>query len=83
MYEVKAYRCDYCNKLKSQKGNMKLHETKCFKNPDSRSCITCKFFDSYRSNEEESQSDRLCERGLDISISLKTECIYHKTREDF
>lgn len=41
MYEVKAYRCEFCKKYGLSKGWIKKHEQKCFRNPVTRSCSTC------------------------------------------
>lgn len=45
MKRVTAYKCEFCNKLLNSYSGMKSHEDKCFKNPKSKSCITCKNFD--------------------------------------
>ena len=45
MKKVTAYKCEFCNKLLNSYSGMKSHEDKCFKNPKSKSCITCKNFD--------------------------------------
>lgn len=42
MKRVNAYGCEFCNKLLHSYSGMKKHEDKCFKNPKSKSCITCK-----------------------------------------
>ena len=41
MYEIKAYRCSYCKKYGLSKSNIKKHEEGCFRNPLTRSCVTC------------------------------------------
>lgn len=41
MKQIIGYKCDYCGKILQTKYAMKLHELRCFKNPISRSCITC------------------------------------------
>ena len=41
MYEVKAYHCSFCKKHGLTKSNIKKHESGCFRNPITRSCVTC------------------------------------------
>ena len=43
MKQIIAYRCDFCKKVTVRKDKAKLHELGCFKNPESKSCITCEF----------------------------------------
>lgn len=45
MTKVERYKCDHCPKVLT-KSSMVRHEPKCFKNPKSRSCITCAHFDN-------------------------------------
>jgi len=41
MNEIKAYACDYCNKYYKHKSSARRHETRCFKNPQNKACLTC------------------------------------------
>lgn len=41
MYQIKAYHCDFCRKSLASKKRMALHEKKCMKNPETKSCATC------------------------------------------
>jgi len=41
MQKITAYKCDFCNKFLRSKMGIKLHESKCFYNPASKSCVTC------------------------------------------
>lgn len=41
MKEIKAYQCDYCDKYYKHKSSAKRHESRCFKNPQSKACLTC------------------------------------------
>ena len=43
MKQITAYRCDFCKKVTVRKDRARQHESGCFKNPESKSCITCKF----------------------------------------
>lgn len=49
MKKIIAFECEYCNKILKSRSGMKRHEIMCFKNPASRSCITCAYL-SIRGN---------------------------------
>jgi len=70
MTEIKAYQC-VCGKVYAAKSSCRIHEKKCFHNPETKSCITCADFTS-------DFSFRQCEQMLDISSSLRTKCDNHK-----
>jgi hypothetical protein len=40
--EVIRYQCDFCNKTYKNKSSARVHEKKCFANPATKSCRTCK-----------------------------------------
>ena len=42
--KVIRYICDYCNKGFWKKSDAAEHEKKCFHNPETRSCLSCKHF---------------------------------------
>lgn len=42
MKKITAFECEFCKKILRTKQGMKIHEPKCFKNPFSKSCLTCK-----------------------------------------
>lgn len=44
MYKVDAYHCSYCRKYSTSKSLIKKHDPICFKNPASKSCVTCDNF---------------------------------------
>ena len=46
MKKVTAYKCEFCEKLLNSYSGMHKHEKKCFYNPASKSCITCKNLNS-------------------------------------
>ena len=48
MKKVTAYKCGFCNKVLITKLSMVMHEKRCFKNPRSKSCITCEHFGKTR-----------------------------------
>lgn len=58
MYEVKAYRCSYCRKYSTSKSLIKKHDAICFKNPASKSCITCNNF------TEDNNYEFKCTKGI-------------------
>ena len=43
MEKINAYKCGFCNKILRSYSGMWKHENKCFKNPKSKSCATCKY----------------------------------------
>ena len=43
MNEVVAYKCIHCGKISERKGYIKQHEKKCYHNPETRSCASCKY----------------------------------------
>jgi hypothetical protein len=42
MKKITAFECEFCKRILKTKQAMKVHEPKCFKNPVSKSCLTCK-----------------------------------------
>ena len=45
MIEVIRYECEYCNKkVYKSKSAAKFHEKKCFANPTTKACQTCKYY---------------------------------------
>lgn len=89
MKETVAYKCDHCGKISEQKSYIKQHEKKCYHNPETKSCASCKYL-MYGSKEnpqkpgyydEEFQSCRL---GLDVKFRhLKTKCGSHEVRQEY
>lgn len=45
MKQIIKYKCDFCERSYVSKYKAKEHESKCFYNPDVKSCITCKHKD--------------------------------------
>jgi hypothetical protein len=43
MKEIKAYQCEWCNKITKSKSGINKHENKCYKNPSLKSCYNCKY----------------------------------------
>ena len=47
MKEIAAWKCDYCKKYYLNKSSAKMHEEKCFYNPNNHACLTCGNFCHY------------------------------------
>ena len=43
MEKIKDHKCEYCGKILESYSGMWKHEKKCFWNPQSKSCVTCKY----------------------------------------
>lgn len=41
MYQVTAWKCEYCGEVKANKQIMENHEKSCLKNPDTINCLIC------------------------------------------
>lgn len=89
MEEVIAYKCEHCGKISLQKAYIKQHEKKCYHNPETKSCATCKYliFGTMENPlkpgyfDEQFQSCRL---GLDVKFKhLKTDCIIHELHPEY
>jgi hypothetical protein len=89
MIDVIAYKCNHCRKISEDKGYIKQHEKKCYYNPDTQSCATCKYLifgnieDPKRPGyfNKEFQS---CTLGIDVKLrQLKTNCANHKVRPQY
>lgn len=46
MYKIEAYQCSFCAKIAKNRATIQQHEKKCFHNPTTKSCATCKNLDS-------------------------------------
>jgi len=46
MKTITAFECDFCKKLYRSKSGIGNHEKRCFHNPETKSCISCKFLGS-------------------------------------
>lgn len=79
MREIKAYSCDYCNKLSAKKSTIKAHEKICFLNPLLKSCITCEYF----THSNTDIKNRRCIQELDIKTKLITSCEKYNERVDY
>lgn len=77
MKKVKGYQCDFCKKLSVNQTYIKKHEEVCFKNPKSKSCITCSWF-SDEWDEIDQTPNNYCISLKQTLNKLKTNCPHHK-----
>ena len=78
--EVKAFQCEFCNKIYRHKSSGVRHEKSCFANPTTKACRTCKHFkiewetvyvpphggQNYGDADYEEKVE-VCEKGIEIS----------------
>lgn len=84
MNEVVAYKCIHCGKISERKGYIKQHEKKCYHNPETRSCASCKYLIfGYKENPITGiyEPFQTCRKEQEIKFKqLKTNCFCHKPR---
>jgi len=51
--KIIRYKCDYCKKTYANKSAAKRHEWRCFFNPATKSCATCKNADMISDDNDE------------------------------
>lgn len=74
MIPINAFKCSHCkNKVLESYSGMWKHEKKCFYNPESKSCATCK----YLTDEPSINGRKLTQREKDI-FSFKVEGTYYE-----
>ena len=81
-----AYECEFRCKRKMvmlTKKAMEKHEARCFANPETKSCITCHYFNPLiNGHDPEREVDkRNCEQHQDITDKLKTNCVVWREKE--
>jgi hypothetical protein len=86
MNEIIAYKCDHCGKIHKRKAYVKQHEKKCYHNPKTRSCASCRFLIfGYQENHDTGFHEpfQSCLRGQDIKYKqLKTNCEEHDAQPE-
>lgn len=85
MNKITAYQCEYCNKVYHRKESCQGHERKCYKNPNTKSCISCTFLykDDFKITPGMSVQINVCLQNVDLAQSLKTKCsTYIQARYD-
>lgn len=79
----KAYQCDFCDKARLTKRIIKDHEPICFKNPESKSCITCKHLTNNVGVEHHNDEYQdICKVGKDLKHRLQTRCYLYTQEND-
>ena len=74
MEKIEAFACGFCSRIYGLKNVAIAHERKCYYNPDTKSCVTCKNF----------VGKDCCSAGISIENNrLKTRCSDHAVSEDF
>lgn len=43
---VTRYRCPFCTRSRSRKATTEQHVARCWRNPETRSCLTCEHYDA-------------------------------------
>jgi len=89
MRKITVFECEFCNRTNKRKGRMKEHEDKCFKNPESKSCITCKnmvlsgFIQNRRLTHHEEQIMMFKIEGTFKEIKGDMECDYNELLPEY
>ena len=81
-----AFACEHgCGRnLLVSRSRMEAHETRCFFNPETKSCATCGNFDKATRpiDEYEPPEAAGCDAGIDITKRLVTGCAAWKQRKE-
>jgi hypothetical protein len=76
MKAVNSFKCSYCDKLYESKDSCRSHESRCYYNPQTKSCASCAFlkYDSYEYKPHYTCSVKTCMKNYDVTGKLKTKC---------
>ncbi len=80
MKQISAFSCSHCNKIYALKDSCRSHESRCFFNPKTSSCASCRFlqYKDYEYASGHHVAIRTCIRNLDVTRKMKTRCSgYH------
>lgn len=66
MKEIKAFKCGYCGKYAMSKSYIKTHEKKCFHNPATKSCVTCRYWSPVMEKQERD--------GITVNVTKEMRC---------
>jgi len=77
MKKITAFECEFCKKILRTKQGMKVHEPKCFKNSESKSCITCKSLATESLVNKRTLTDK-----EDLILQYKVEGTYHTCTDE-
>ena len=84
MEEIKAYKCEYCGKLYSEKKSCQNHEKRCYHNPETRSCMSCAYLikEQVPIGTRHLVEFKTCGMNVDLSTKLKNNCDLHTVIEE-
>lgn len=76
MKQVLSFKCNYCNKIYALKDSCRSHESRCYFNPRTQSCASCRFlkFKDYEYASGHHVAIRTCLRNYDVTRKMKTRC---------
>jgi len=83
MESINASKCKYCGKVYKLKSSCKSHEYRCYFNPRTKSCASCRnleYLDFYY-KPGYSLSVRTCLKNIDISRQIRTYCPQYETKK--
>jgi len=86
MKKVEVWKCDYCPKRLINITQMREHEKRCFRNPETKSCITCKNLNSADFDVIENEVEFFehhCSSGVNLKFGLKTQCRSWDIKENY
>jgi hypothetical protein len=67
-FMVRRWRCPHCRRTRSSVARIKEHISQCWRNPDNRTCMTCRFYVPDSSEPEVGwHSPARCEKGVDFT----------------
>ena len=76
MKKVEAFKCAHCTKIYLSKETCRKHESKCYFNPRTQSCASCRLlqFKDYEYTSGYHVAIRTCLRNYDVTRKMKTRC---------
>lgn len=76
MNKVESYQCSHCTKIYISKETCRKHESRCYFNPRTQSCASCRFlkFKDYEYASGHHVALRTCLRNYDVTRKMKTRC---------
>ena len=76
MKQISAFSCSHCNKIYALKDSCRSHESRCYFNPKTQSCASCRLlkFKDYEYTSGHHVAIRTCLRNYDVTRKMKTRC---------
>lgn len=72
---VQRYKCPHCGTSRSKRAAARAHITRCFRNPDARSCKTCVYFEQGGDPDVGIPAYEQCEAlGINLEFKLRSGC---------